>query len=231
MNLIYRYIKDFTGLIFPQLCQACGTSLVQYEKLICITCLYKLPYTNYHLDKENKLAKQFWGKIPLESCVAMLYFIKKGRVQNLMHQLKYNNQPEIGKELGRQYGLILKKSDIYYQIDGIIPVPLHPNRLKQRGYNQSEQFANGLAEILEVPVYNQILYRSKPSDSQIKMSRNLRFENMKTAFKATSLDIPLRNILLVDDTITTGATLEACCIALNNIGITKIHIAGIAFTA
>jgi predicted amidophosphoribosyltransferase len=183
MNLIYRYIKDFTGLIFPQLCQACGTSLVQYEKLICITCLYKLPYTNYHLDKENKLAKQFWGKIPLESCVAMLYFIKKGRVQNLMHQLKYNNQPEIGKELGRQYGLILKKSDIYYQIDGIIPVPLHPNRLKQRGYNQSEQFANGLAEILEVPVYNQILYRSKPSDSQIKMSRNLRFENMKTSVK------------------------------------------------
>lgn len=231
MNLVYKYFKDFLSLVFPNLCCACGTSLVQYENLVCIKCLYQLPYTDYHLDKENKLAKQFWGKVQINSAAAFLLFTQKGRVQKLMHQLKYNNQPEIGVELGRLYGLELRKTEKYQKIDAIIPVPLHPKKQKKRGYNQSEQFAMGLAKSLNKPVDTQILKRIKFADSQTLMNRGKRYENMKTIFKAYERDSLPNNVLLVDDTITTGATLEACVVELKKIGIKNIHIAGIAFTA
>jgi len=231
VNLIYRYIKDFLSLVFPNLCCACGTSLVQYENLLCTKCLYQLPYTNHHLDKENKLAKQFWGRVQVSSASAFLLFTQKGKVQKLMHQLKYNNQPEIGVELGRLYGLELKKLEEYQNIDVIIPVPLHPKKQKKRGYNQSEQFANGLSQSLDKPIDTQILKRIKFADSQAFMNRSKRHENMKTVFKAYGSTALPGHVLLVDDTITTGATLEACVIELNKIGIKNIHIAGIAFTA
>lgn len=231
MNLAYRYIKDFLSLVFPNLCCACGASLVQYENLVCIKCLYQLPYTDYHLDEENRLAKQFWGKVQINSAAAFLSFTQKGRVQKLMHQLKYNNQPEIGIELGRLYGLELKKREQYHKIDAIIPVPLHPKKQKKRGYNQSEQFAIGLSKSLNKPIDIQILKRIKFADSQTSMNRGKRYENMKTIFKAYERDSLPNHVLLVDDTITTGATLEACVIELNKIGIKNIHIAGIAFTA
>jgi len=231
MNLINRYFKDFISLIFPNLCCACGTSLVQYEHLICIKCIYQLPYTNFHLNKDNTLAKQFWGRVRVNSAAAFLMFNKRGKVQRLMHQLKYNNHPEIGVELGRLYGLDLKKSEYYQEIEVIIPVPLHPKKQKKRGYNQSEQFAIGLSKSLEKPVDTKILKRIKYADSQALMNRNQRHENMKTVFQANGSSPLPNHVLLVDDTITTGATLEACVLELNKIGIKNIHIAGIAFTA
>ncbi len=231
MNLIYRYLKDFTSLFFPNLCCACGASLVQHEYLVCTKCLYQLPYTNYHLDSENKLVKQFWGRVQINTATAFLLFTPKGKVQKLMHQLKYNNHPEIGIELGRLYGLELKKLDQYQNIEMIIPVPLHPKKQKKRGYNQSEQFAIGLSKSLEKPIDTKILRRIKYADSQTFMNRNQRYENMKTVFKATANGPIPSHVLLVDDTITTGATLEACVLALNKIGIENIYIAGIAFTA
>lgn len=231
MNLINRYFNDFLSLVFPNLCCACGTSLVQHENLICISCIYQFPYTEYHLLKDNALAKQFWGRVNINSAAAFLFFTQHGKVQKLMHQLKYNNHPEIGIELGRLYGLELMKLDVYQKIDVIIPVPLHPKKQKLRGYNQSEQFAIGLSQTLEKPINTQILKRIKYADSQAFMSRSMRHENMKTIFKAHTGEVSIDNVLLVDDTITTGATLEACVIELNNIGIKNIHIAGIAFTA
>lgn len=232
MNLIYSYLKDFTTLIFPELCNACGTALVNHEKLICITCLHQLPYTNFHRDHENKLAKQFWGRVNINAAGSYLYFTKKGKVQNLMHQLKYNNQPDVGIELGRLYGLELKKYAPYNLCNAIIPVPLHPKKIKKRGYNQSEQFAIGLSQSLAIPVLGYGLSRIKSSKSQISMSRKDRYDNMATAFRAENIDLEIEpHILLVDDTITTGATLEACVIALNQVGIKEISIAGIAFTS
>lgn len=231
MNLIYRYISDFLSLIFPNLCCACGTSLVQQEKLLCISCIYQFPYTDFHLDRDNKLAKQFWGRVNISSASAFLFFTQKSKVQKLMHQLKYNNRPEIGIELGRLYGNILKAESRYSNIEAIIPVPLHPKKQKKRGYNQSEQFAIGLSQSLGKPINNQVIKRVKFAESQTSMNRSMRHENMKTVFKANKNNIPLNNVLLVDDTITTGATLEACAIELQNIGIKNIHIIGIAFTA
>ncbi|MBK0382718.1 ComF family protein [Pedobacter sp. SD-b] len=227
---IKQYLKDFDALFFPRVCQSCGRSLVKTESCFCTICIYQLPYTKYHLDQNNKLAKQFWGRLDIASAAAFLYFNKAGKVQNMMHQLKYNNQPQVGVELGKMYGKELVKEFHYNNIEAIIPVPLHPKKFKKRGYNQSEQFAIGLSEIMKIPVYNQILYRDLEKESQTGKSRTLRFDNMEAVFKAEKPNLALNNILLVDDTITTGATLESCALVLQSIGIKKINIVGIAFT-
>lgn len=227
---ILQYFRDFDALFFPNICQSCGRSLVQHENVFCTVCIHQLPYTDYHLNHDNKLAKQFWGRIKIESAAAFLYFNKAGKVQNIMHQLKYNNQPKVGVELGKMYGKELIKEFHYTQIQGIIPVPLHPKKFKKRGYNQSEQFANGLSESLKIPVYTDILYRDLEKESQTGKARSLRFDNMEAVFKANAIYPNIKNILLVDDTITTGATLETCAKVLQNIGIENINIVGVAFT-
>lgn len=229
MNLIATYLKDFGSLFFPVICHACGNSLVATEKHFCTACIYQLPYTNYHLHADNKIAKQFWGRVNVNSATAFLYFNKAGKVQNMMHQLKYNNQPQIGIEIGRMYAEKLKEHDTYLLAEAIIPVPLHPKKLLKRGYNQSEQFAIGLSEILNIPVKTDVLYRDKAAESQTSQSRGNRFDNMKTVFKAHQTEHSYKNVLLVDDTITTGATLEACAIALQDVGIETINIVGIAY--
>ena|SRR6476659_73949 len=230
MNLLTTYLKDFTSLFFPDVCQACGDSLVDSESTFCINCVYEFPYTDFHLDPENTLAKQFWGRIHIQSAVAFLYFSKGGKVQNIMHQLKYNKQPQVGVELGKMYGNVLKEQEIYKGVEAIIPVPLHPEKFKKRGYNQSEQFAIGLSNSLDIPVLNDVLIRVKAAESQTKQSRSKRFENIESVFETIEPQKPLNKILLVDDTITTGATLEICAIALQKIGIKEINIVGIAFT-
>lgn len=230
MSLIGVYLKDFASLIFPEVCMSCGDSLVKTEKHFCTACIFQFPYTDFHLYADNKLAKQFWGRININSAAAYLYFNKAGKVQNIMHQLKYNNQPQVGIELGKMYGLQLKETSLFDKAEAIIPVPLHPKKLIKRGYNQSEQFAIGLSESLKIPVITDILFRDKASESQTAKSRNNRFENMKTVFKAHHNTDLLLNVLLVDDTITTGATLEACAFALQEVGIKQINIVGIAFT-
>ncbi|WP_017257237.1 ComF family protein [Pedobacter arcticus] len=230
MSLIGKYLNDFGSLFFPEVCQACGTTLSQQENHFCNTCLHHFPYTNFHLDADNRLAKQFWGRINISSAAAFLYFNKGGTVQNAMHQLKYNKQPQVGVALGNLYAQELKQLAQYQEAEAIIPVPLHLHKLQTRGYNQSEAFANGLSEILNIPVYTDILSRNTERESQAKQSRSNRFENMQKVFSASSNGVNLDTVLLVDDTITTGATLEACVIALQDIGIKNIHIVGIAFT-
>lgn len=227
---MWKYFSDFALLVFPKVCHACGTSLAQSETHFCTTCIHQLPYTNFHLQVDNRLAKQFWGRVRVQSAIAYLYFNKGGKVQNIMHQLKYNKQPQLGVALGEMYGQELKKSQLYQQAEAIIPVPLHPSKLKKRGYNQSETFANGLSAALGIPVLAQVLYRESQKDSQTLQSRSNRFDNMEKVFKANNQNLDLKNVLLVDDTITTGATLEACTIALQEIGISEINIIGIAYT-
>jgi ComF family protein len=230
LSLVGKYLSDFGSLLFPELCQACGTSLSQHENHFCTTCLHQLPYTNFHLNADNRLAKQFWGRVNISASVAFLYFNKGGRVQNIMHQLKYNNQPQVGIAVGNLYGKELKSWAGFRQAQAILPVPLHPHKLEKRGYNQSEQFAIGLSETLNIPVYTDILTRNAERESQAKQNRSHRFDNMQKVFSASANGVNLENVLLVDDTITTGATLEACVIALQEIGIKNIAIVGIAFT-
>jgi ComF family protein len=229
MRLIYRYFENFISLIFPRICHACGEHLVKTEAHFCGSCILAFPYTDYHLDKENKLAKQFWGTVKLESAAAFLFFNTGSKVQNIMHQLKYNNQPQLGIALGQLYGQQLKTNMHYQTAEAIIPVPLHPKKILKRGYNQSEQFAIGLAQSLNIPVITDLLLRDKFAESQTTKSRLNRFDNMDSVFRAIADKHQFKKVLLVDDTITTGATLVACATALQDIGIKEINIVGIAF--
>lgn len=230
MIVVKRLATDIIGLLFPELCNACGTHLYYGEKEICTKCLYDLPYTDYHLYTDNPVAKQLWGRLPCNAAMAMLYFRKGTKVQNLMHSLKYKGQTEVGVRLGNLLGEKLKLSAQYNDIDLIIPVPLHPKKEKIRGYNQSEFIAKGIAEVLDIPMSTTHLLRDKSTDSQTKKSRYVRYENMQSVFNVHhAKQIGNLHVLLVDDVITTGATLEACGNALLTIGIKKLSIAAIAF--
>jgi ComF family protein len=225
-----QWTSDLVGLLFPNLCNACGLSLFQNENTICTKCLYDLPFTDYHLHQENRVAKQLWGRLPLNAAMAMLYFRKGAKVQNLIHNLKYNNRTEVGVFLGNLLGSRLKKSESYQDVDLIIPVPLHHKKLRQRGYNQSTYIAEGVAEKMEISFTEKVLIRKLATDSQTKKSRYNRYENMKEVFGIANHDqIQNKHILLIDDVITTGATLEACANQLLNNGAAKVSIAALAF--
>lgn len=232
MNLRHTYFADFVSLIFPELCQACAKSLYRNEEVICADCLYRLPYTDFYLNADNPVAQQFWGRVPLEAAAAFLYFTKGSRVQNLMHQLKYKNKPEVGVYLGKRAGKQLLQNPLFVAADLIIPVPLHQQKLLKRGYNQSLSFAEGLSAKMLIPVEIENLIRTTGTESQTKKSRISRYENMKDVFSVKNpLKLAGKHILLVDDIVTTGATLEACCNILLQVPDVKISVAAIAYTA
>jgi len=203
-------INDFFNLIFPKLCNACNGVLLKSEHIICLNCLVSLPKTDFHKDKENPLNKIFWGRVDIEMTTSFYLFSKKGKVQNLLHNLKYKGVKEVGSAVGELFGLDLKESEFYKDIDFIIPVPLHQNKLKKRGYNQSEWIAIGLSKSMNVPVNLCSLYRKSNSQTQTKKSRYKRWENVGDIFALANNDVAGKRVLLVDDVLTTGATIEAC---------------------
>jgi ComF family protein len=224
------YLADFVSLLFPELCQACGESLVAGEELLCLDCRYNLPFTDFHLKPDNLVAQQFWGKIDLEAAYALCYFTKGGKMQHLMHQFKYKGIQNIGNLLGNIAGEQLIKVPVFNSVDVIIPVPLHKSRLRKRGYNQSTCFAEGLAEKLNIPVDADNLIRIRATETQTHRSRFLRFENMQQVFALTNTEALInKHVLLVDDVVTTGSTLEACGTELLKVAGLKLSIATIAY--
>ncbi len=230
MKLQQSYLADFVSLLFPELCVACGESLMSNEHLICTGCLYNLPFTNFHLQPDNIVARQFWGKIKLEGAYALYYFTKGGKIQNLMHHFKYKGVRQIGNLLGGIAGEQVAKNDIFKTIDVIVPVPLHKKRMLERGYNQSTCFAEGLATKLKATVVDNNLVRMSATETQTHKSRFARFENMQDVFSIENPETLMnKHILLVDDIITTGSTLEACAVQLLKIEGLKLSIATIAY--
>jgi ComF family protein len=230
VKLSQTYLSDFVSLLFPQLCPACGESLMAGENVICTDCRFTLPFTNFHLQPDNIVARQFWGKVDLQGAYALYYFAKGGKVQNLMHHFKYKGMQQIGVLLGNMAGEQLVKSNIFNSVNVIIPVPLHKKRLKERGYNQSTCFANGLAQKLNAVVDDDNLVRVKSTETQTHKSRFLRFENMQEVFKVLNPEKLMdKHVLLVDDVITTGSTLEVCSLQLLKIEGLKLSIATIAY--
>jgi ComF family protein len=229
MKLQAGYFADFVSLLFPELCQACGESLVAGEELLCIDCRYNLPFTDFHLKPDNMVAQQFWGKINLEGAYAMCYFTKGGKMQHLMHQFKYKGIQKIGNMLGDMAGGQLLKSPVFSSVDTIIPVPLHKSRLRKRGFNQSACFAAGLSEKLNVPVDENNLVRVRATETQTHRSRFSRFENMQEVFALVNPEMLInKHVLLVDDVVTTGSTLEACGAQLLKVEGLKLSLATIA---
>ena len=230
MKEILSYFQDLIALFFPELCTACGRSLYRNERIICTNCIYHLPITNFHNDPDNKMARQLWGRFPFVQAIAFLYFRKGNRIQNLMHQLKYKKSPETGSRLGELYAYELKRSITYKPADLIIPVPLHPAKFRKRGYNQSECIAKGLSSILSIPVSTANLVRLENTETQTKKSRYARYENLINAFHILDTsEFINKHVMLIDDVMTTGATLEACSILLQKIEGVEISICTIAY--
>lgn len=231
MNLQNTYLGNFINLLFPRLCQACNGSLLGSEHLLCTNCLFNLPYTDFHQQPDNAVARQFWGKVNLQGVYALLYFEKGGKVQHLMHQLKYKNMPAIGNRLGAIAGEQLLQTQTFSNIDAIIPVPLHKSRMRERGYNQSTHFAQGLAQKLDAPITEYQLIRGVKTSTQTRKNRFERFANMQQVFIVTNPEaLQEKHILLVDDIVTTGSTLEACAQELLKVPGLKLSIAAIAYT-
>ena len=229
MLLANTVIEDFISLFFPHYCLACSGSLVKGEEILCTACLSDLPKTNYHLFQENPIKNRLIGRLPLKYGWAFLKFRKSGIVQHLLHQLKYNNHPEIGVRLGQAYGLELLRSGFDREFDLIIPVPLHTSRKRQRGYNQSSKFAAGLSLAMNIQWDESISVRMHSSVTQTNKSKAERWENVKDVFSVeTNKTIQDKRILLVDDVITTGATLEACGQHLISCGCSELSVACIA---
>ncbi len=225
------WIRDLISLLFPRLCACCDEQLIKGEETICIKCEYDLPYTDFHQYNDNPLAKQFWGRVPLHHASALLYFTKGSKTQKLIHQLKYRNQPQIGMHLGIKIGERLKATHAAAPIDYIIPVPLHTKQFRKRGYNQSEYIAKGIAQILNIPVRTDILIKVKGTSSQTKHERFKRFENLIQVFSVVQPKlISGKHLLLIDDVITTGATLEACSIGLQQHQPAKLSLVAAAYT-
>lgn len=230
MNLRNSYLSNFVDLLFPRLCQACTANLIGTEDLICTDCLFNLPYTNFHTQPDNIVARQFWGKLKLQQAYALLYFEKGGKVQHLMHQFKYKNMPQIGNKLGHIAGEQLLQNPSTTAFDYIIPVPLHKSRLRERGYNQSANFAMGLAPKLKATVEEHNLVRVVKTTTQTHKSRFARYENMQQVFAVKQPQrLEGKHVLLVDDIVTTGSTLEACAQELLNVPGLQLSIATMAY--
>jgi ComF family protein len=220
-------INDFFNLIFPKLCCACNKPLLKNENTVCIMCVATLPKTNFHLTQDNPVSQLFWGRVKIEMATSYYLFRKKARVQNLLHHLKYKGVKEVGAMVGQFMGVELKDSVYYKNIDFIVPVPLHKNKFKKRGYNQSEWIAIGLSSAMDIPFNTTVLYRKEDSATQTKKNRYKRWENVDEIFALNKGLLNGKSILLVDDVITTGATIEACAKVLikNNC---KVYVATIA---
>ncbi len=222
-------LKPVVDLLFPKVCYACHNLLSDNEDTVCIDCRHDLPVTNFHFDDSDGVKKVLYGRAKIENGTALFRFEKNGNVQRLIHNLKYKEQEQIGFILGNWLGGELKTLDTYKSIDAVIPVPLHINKLKKRGYNQVAKFGQQIARALEVDYLDDVLVKITNSKSQTTKGRFARWMNSDELFALKNMDaIENKHILLVDDLITTGATFEACINVLNQAKNIKISIATMA---
>ena len=228
MRIFTDYLKDFFNLFFPDLCIICNTHLVNQEELICTKCLYNLPKTNYHKEIDNPVSQLFWGRTKVKYATSYFTFSKGSQYQHMMHKFKYHGNKEIGYVLGKSFGNQIANS-VFSEIDVIVPVPLHNSKLRKRGYNQSEWIGKGLSEAMQKPLDTKSFIRSVATETQTKKSRFERWKNVENIFEITNTKaLEKKHILVVDDVVTTGSTLEACANVLLELKDVKVSIATLA---
>ena len=221
-------LRDFFNLLLPDLCPTCGQVLVRNERIICTGCMYELPRTRYLSFSENPVARLFWGRIYVENATALFQYQKGSRFQRLIHELKYRDRQDIGREMGRMLGIELFGSS-FTSADIILPVPLHKKKHRMRGYNQCDSIAEGLSESLGIPWQTGLLIRPSVSLTQTNRSRTDRWANVDGIFEVKEPGkLCGKHIILVDDVVTTGATLDACATAILSLENVRVSIATLA---
>ena len=231
MNCTSICFDGLFRLLYPTLCAGCGSDMVTGDQPICLDCSTGLPLTNFWLHAGNPVEKIFWGRLRIEAAASMLYFTKRSIIQNLLHELKYRGNKEVGRLLGRMMGEKLEQSERFKDVDALVPLPLFYDREKKRGYNQAAVICDAMAEIMNKPVLKNAMMRRTKTDTQTHKSRAERWTNIQGKFELTSHSgISDMHVLLVDDVITTGATLEACGAELLKAKNTRISIATLAYT-
>ena len=224
------YLNAFTELFFPRICYGCGAHLFSSEQEVCKRCLRKLPRTGFELVDNDPVSQIFWGRVKLEKATSLYYYRKGEMLQQLLHRLKYKGNYQLGQVLGVQMGNVFKQSGFMVGIDMIIPVPLHKKKLKLRGYNQSEHIAIGLSQSTGVEVEKIILLRTVHTESQTRKGRFERWENVSNIFSVANPELLNgKHVLIIDDVVTTGATLEACVQALLQNSSVKVSIATVGY--
>ncbi len=219
----------FIQLFFPDLCHLCERRKPLRGHGLCGHCLARLPYTHYHLWVDNPFVERFWGRIPLYAGAACYFFRKGGLARHLIHRLKYEGKKELGIWVGRQYGRQLMENELFAGVNCIVPVPLHKKKELRRGFNQSACFAEGLAESMNVPCFTRVLQRKVYTDTQTRKSQMERLQNVANVFAVRQKSsLEGRHVLLVDDVLTTGATLEACALALLKVPGVRVSMATMA---
>jgi len=217
------------NLFFPQVCEACNNVLADNELVICTKCRHDLPITNFHFENADNVKKVVYGRVKLEQATALLHFSKKGMVQQLLHNLKYRGHQDISGFLGTWLGAELKTIETYNQIDVVVPVPLYKTKLRQRGYNQVEQFGKAIANALNADYMDSVLIKTKATKTKVFKGRLSRWNDDGAVFAINdNLLLRGKHILLVDDIITTGATAEACAMELLKIDNIKLSLATMA---
>ncbi|WP_138432807.1 ComF family protein [Winogradskyella algicola] len=216
-------------MFFPVVCEACNNALADNELVICTNCRHDLPVTNFHFENAHNVKKVVYGRVKLEQATALLHFSKKGIVQQLLHNLKYRGHQNISDFLGRWLGSELKTIEAYKKIDVVVPVPLYKTKLRQRGYNQVEQFGKAIAEAINADYNDTVLIKTKPTKTKVFEGRLSRWSDDGAVFAISeNLSLREKHILLVDDIITTGATAEACATELLKIDNIKLSLATMA---
>lgn len=233
--MIFRFIQtlltEFADLLFPSLCLGCSEAMGENESILCTSCRIKLPETKQHLNPDDEhLLNKFAGKVPIRFVASYVYFNKGGIAQKLIHNIKYKGQKEAAKQIAEWYGHQLRaECNRLKEIELVLGVPLHKSRMQQRGYNQADWIAEGIADVFIIPARTDILVRNEFNSSQTNKNRLERWENVKTVFAVVKPEAVInKNILLVDDVLTTGATLEACAIELFKAGCNSVSVLTLA---
>lgn len=223
--------ESLLHLLFPHICVGCGTDILSEQSLLCMQCIEAMPETNFEIHPNNPVEKKFWGRIPLTAASAQYYFTKESLMQHLMHQFKYKGNKALGLQLGRMMGENLKRSGRFHA-DALIPLPLFPAKEKRRGYNQATVLCEGIRESMNIPILKDVIIRPQFTETQTKKGRIERWKNMEGKFVLKDVDaICTKNILLIDDVVTTGATLEACGTELLKAGNVHLSVATLCYAS
>lgn len=231
MKWIPEIAEGLMHLFFPQVCAGCGTDISKADATLCFSCLHRLPLTKFGNWQGNPVEKSFWGRIPVEQATALCHFTPGSLIQDLLHRIKYKGDRETGLFLGSLLGKSLKDSDRFHTLEALVPLPLYPARERKRGYNQATVLCEGIAAATGLPVVNNVVRRTVATETQTHKNRIDRWVNMEGRFEiADAALIKAKHVLLVDDVITTGATLEACGRALLAATGVRLSIATLAYT-